>query len=182
MGMSADSFARHLKSLLPRGALWNLEPESWISKTLLAVADELARIDGRTEDLIEELDPSTTDELLEDWERALGLPSPCVTVAQTFEERRDAVVGALNSVGGNSIQYFVGLASSLLSGAAITILEDSPFLIGEDGMGDEIGGDEWTFVWHVTAPISLSTAQRQSLECNFRRLRPAHTFPTFTYV
>jgi uncharacterized protein YmfQ (DUF2313 family) len=180
MALGMAAFARMLKALLPRGPVWRLEPDSVITRTLQAIADELARIDARGDDLIEEADPRTTDELLEDWERALGLPSPCITESQTQQERRDAVVGALNTVGGNSVEYFIALAASL--GATITIVEDHPFLIGLHGMGDEIGGDEWTFVWHVTAPIALSAAQRQLLECTFNRLRPAHTLPTFTYA
>jgi uncharacterized protein YmfQ (DUF2313 family) len=180
MALSVAAFARALRSLLPGGPAFSRDPDSSITKTLLGISEELARVDQRGDDLIEETDPRTTDELFGDWEQMLGLPSPCVTTVQTMEERRAAIVSALNSVGGNTLDYFLGLADSM--GITITIEEASAFEVGRDGMGDSIGGDEWYFVWHVFASASLSAAQQQLLECTFRRFAPAHTVPTFEYA
>lgn len=88
--LSAAVYARMLKALLPPGRLWRLDPDSNLSLLLLACGDELERVDGRGWDLLEESDPSTATELLEDFERVLGLPSD-----GTLAERRSAVVGRL---------------------------------------------------------------------------------------
>jgi len=79
-----------------------------------------------------------------------------------------------------AIEYFIALATSM--GAVITITEDAPFLIGSSSMGDEIGGHESTFVWHVTAPAGLTAAQRRLLECTFRRHGPVSVHSTFAYI
>jgi hypothetical protein len=87
---TSGAYARQLKALLPQGVAWNLEPDSMVSRVMLALAEELARIDGRAAALIQEIDPRTTLELLPDWERMLALPDICAPAAQTLQERRAA--------------------------------------------------------------------------------------------
>ena len=72
---TAEAHARAMKMLLPAGRLWKLEPTSILSLVLLACGDELARISGRSANMVEEADSATTTELLEDFERELNLPS-----------------------------------------------------------------------------------------------------------
>lgn len=87
---SAEAYARMLKALLPPGGLWRLDPESNLSKLMLACGDELTRVSGRAADLVEEADPRTTSELLPDFERMLAL-----TATGTENERRALVVSLL---------------------------------------------------------------------------------------
>lgn len=61
-----------LSAFLPPGRVWRLA-DSVLSKLLLAFADELARVDGRANDLYEEADPRTADELIPEYERELAL-------------------------------------------------------------------------------------------------------------
>lgn len=90
MALSAEAYARMLRHMLPPGKLWRHDADSVLSKVLLASADELSRVDQRALDIIEEADPRTTDELLPDFERVLGL------VAEgTLDERRARVVSLL---------------------------------------------------------------------------------------
>lgn len=86
----ADAYARALKALLPPGRLWRLDAESIVTETLTACADELARVDGRAKDLLREADPTTTDELLPDFEAIFGLPA-----TGTIDQRRARVVSRL---------------------------------------------------------------------------------------
>jgi hypothetical protein len=108
MGLSAEAYARQLKQLLPRGLLWRLDPGSWLSKLLLAISDELARIDGRAEVLVNEWDPRTAVETLPEWERIFGLPSTGTTA-----QRQAAIAGAAAARGGQSRQYFIGLLAQM---------------------------------------------------------------------
>lgn len=86
---SAVQYADMLKQLLPPSRYWRLDPDSNISRVLLGCADELARISGRVRDLLEELDPRTTDELLPDFERLYAID------ATGTEAERRAFLAAL---------------------------------------------------------------------------------------
>jgi uncharacterized protein YmfQ (DUF2313 family) len=176
---TADQIAYQLAKLAPPGSL-AAALASTLRKLWSAGADELVRIYGRVDALLRESHPSTTDELLAEWEAEYALPDPCVTATQSEAERRAAVISRHSGVGGATPQYFRDLAARF--GVTITIVEDHPFEVGRDGMGDGIGGDEWAFVWEVTAPASTSTANRELIECVFERLMPAHVEVIFHYV
>lgn len=90
MGLDADAYARMLKGLLPPGRLWRLIGDSLLGQLLLGSADELARVNQRVTDLLNEADPTTATELLPEYERQLTL-SP----AATLDERRARVVARL---------------------------------------------------------------------------------------
>lgn len=90
MGLSAAAYARMLRALLPPGRIWRVVADSHLSEVLLAAGDELERVDGRARDLLEESDPRTTDELLAEFETALGLDAE-----GTEDERRNRVIALL---------------------------------------------------------------------------------------
>lgn len=197
------AYAEALARLMPRGRVW---PEAggrvW-GELLAALAPELRRTDARTAKLIEEADPRTTTEGLEDWERVLGLPDPCSPGDATFTERRDAVAALLRMEGGASPAYFIGLAAAL--GHPVTITEHRPFICGLSPSGHQaaarpIGSPLMRFWWRVTVAnrrvrwfqvgFGGSRAGRDShvsiefaeaLECIFARLKPAQTRLSFSY-
>ena len=196
MALTAADYLAQLQALLPQGFAWPRQADAALTKLLLAWADELARVDGRAADLVEEADPRTTAELLADWERVAGLPDPCVAalgVSQTAAQRRAALVAKLTTIGGQSAAYYIALAASL--GYTITVTEFSPFQAGSDA-GDALTNDGWRFVWQVNAPeasIVEFSAGRSSageplrawgnelLECVINRLKPANTYVLFAY-
>src|SRR4249920_2248078 len=79
-----------LLALLPPGRIWRLTADSVLSKLMLGSADELDRVDDRVADMLDEVDPTTADELLPEYERELALAA-----AATIEERRANIVGRL---------------------------------------------------------------------------------------
>lgn len=111
--MTAEEYRSQLQALLPSGAAWPREPGAILTKTLHAVADELARVDVRADDLLTESDPRSTFELLGDWERAFGLPAACVPAGQTTTERRSALAAKVAALGGQSRAYFLELANAI---------------------------------------------------------------------
>jgi len=158
------------------------------------MADELSRADGRAADLLRELDPRTTVELLTDWETALGLPDACVPAGQTIQQRRSAVVAKYTSLGGQSRQFYIDLAAAL--GYTITITEFRPFRAGISVAGDPLTNGDWIFAWQVNAPETTifefragqSTAGEplrnwgnDELECAISAVKPAHTEVLFAY-
>lgn len=118
----ANAYARQLKQLLPRGAVWLLEGDSWISKTLAGIALEIARIDARALDVVEESDPRTAVETLPEYERVLGLPDGCVVeIPDTTLERQYSVTGKVVARGGQTPAFFVAICAA--RGVAATCVE-----------------------------------------------------------
>ncbi len=192
MGMTANDYLKQLQALLPQGAAWPREADANITKYLQAVADELARVEGRASVLIDEADPRTSSEMLSDWERVLGLPDPCITIAQTITQRRLSILNKLTTIGGQSRAYFIALAATL--GQTITITEFSSWHVN-DHVNEPMHGLEWRFAWQVNGvenPVTywkvtdavndpLAVWDNVALECMFNRLKPLHTILLFNY-
>lgn len=124
--VTAQGYLEALLDLAPRGLYWTRQDRTtrWARK-VKALAEEMARADGRLLDLLDEADPQTTDELLGDLERLYGLPDPCVTPApSTKAERRAALAGRMAAQGGQTPEYFISVALAL--GYVATIYEYRP--------------------------------------------------------
>jgi len=140
---SQSAYVEQLRALFPRGKAW---PEArgpvWES-LLVSLAGELARFDDRLCALIEESDPRTTVEALEDYERVLGLPDSCFGFGQTFDDRRRLVVALLLMQGGQSPKYYVDLAA--LFGHIITVEEVFPnHMLGVAHFGETEFAIDWS--------------------------------------
>lgn len=194
MGMSADRYREQLQALLPRGEAWPRDPGAVLTALLDALAQEFGRVDMRADNLLDELDPRTTNELLLDFERVYGLPGPCITTAQTTTERRAALVAQITEIGNLSRQYFIDLAARL--GYTITITEFQQFRVGQSAVGDALYGDDWIYAWQVNAALDtinefqvnqnavgdpLRSWGNESLECAITARKPAHTTLIFSY-
>lgn len=191
--ITAEQYLTELQALLPQGAAWPREPGATLSLTLLALADELARVDQRAEQLLDEADPRTTLELLADWERIAGLPDPCVGGSPTTAQRRASLIQKLTALGGQTPAYYIGVALSL--GFVITIGEFLEHTV-EDDVEHQLYGSDWNFAWQVNAPLNtvgeltvedtaddpLAWWGNEQLECVLRPLRPAHTHVIFAYT
>lgn len=192
MAMTQPEYLSQLQALLPTGAAWPRDPDATLTQFLAAFADELARLDARGEQLLDETDPHSTFELLADWERVAGLPDPCVTDAQTSGQRRDALVARLTSTGGQSRQYFIDLAAAL--GFTVSITESRAHTVSDD-VDARLYDDAWAFTWRVNAAQTtiweltveasvddpLAAWGNVALECAIRRIKPAHTTVLFAY-
>lgn len=192
MGITQSDYRQQLQALLPRGAAWPQEADATLLQLLDAMAAELARVDARGDDLLDESDPRATSELLADWERVAGLPDPCVPLGATFEQRRNALTGRLTGTGGASRQYFIELAAAL--GFTVTITEFEPFTFASR-LDVPLYGLAWRFAWRVDAPADtvtyfttasrvdepLATWGNDLLECVIEARRPAHTHVFFAY-
>jgi uncharacterized protein YmfQ (DUF2313 family) len=193
--LAPEDFARALHALLPRGVAWPREPGTVQAQAVAGLADIVAALHGRAGDLSEiESDPARTVELLADWERAYGLPNPCVGEGQTIQERRDALLARIAGAGGQSRAYFIAVAAAL--GFTITITEFDAFVVGASAVGDPLHDEPWRFAWQVNAPEDTVRDFRvgasavgdplrgwgnAALECVLTALAPAHTKILFAY-
>lgn len=197
------AYADAIGKTMPRGRAW---PEArgpvWL-QLMQSLAAEFRRVDVRMAELIEEADPRTCQETLEDWERVLGLPDPCAPENFTVEERRAAVIAQLRARGGASIAFFVQLAAD--RGYEISVTEHRPFTCGQSPCGHQltpelIGSPLMRFVWTVALQTPrlvwfrcganggqcgvdshLTIERAEEIECLFDRLKPAHSTIVYDY-
>ena len=197
MGLTAVAYRSQLQALFPPGDAWPRAADATLTKLLDGIAEELARIDSRALNAVDESDGRMALELLADWERVCGLPDSCsASLATTLQERRGAVVAKLTALGGASRAYFIALAASM--GYTIEIDEFRPFITGLNRCGDILGGGHSVrYQWRVRVPNSRYTpfrtgssqcgdllgkiARAEDLECKLNRLKPAHTHLIFDY-
>ncbi len=150
------------------------------------------RNSDRAANLITDAFPSTTTELLDEWEETLGLPDPCAGESPTIEQRRAQVVARLADSGGASVPYFIAFAATL--GYDITITEYAPARAGVMRAGDPVCGEDWAYVWLIRAPgytpIPFRAGQSCAgealmvwgntvLQCEITARNPAHTVVLF---
>lgn len=198
MALSADAYRAQLQALLPLGDAWPRRPDAILTRALAAWAEELARIDARSERLLSEAMPSDTLELLSDWERVAGLPDDCgAELATTIEERRANLIIKLTQQGGASLAWFWDLAGRL--GYEVGIEEFRPFIAGLSRCGDRLwGGHAVRHQWRVRVfgarltyfragvsqcgDLLLKITYAEDLECFLRRFAPAHTNVIFAYL
>lgn len=195
MARTAEEYRDLLLALLPPGQAIPRDPGTTMDDLLLAMADEMARLDNRGLDLLREMNPLYTAELLPEWEAIAGLPDKCSgELEPTLQGRRNALVAKIASTGGQSRAYFIAIAAAL--GYTVTIDEYRPFRVGEAAVGDALTNDEWVYAWRVLAPettiVEFRTGEsavgeplrdwgNDLLECKMRELRPAHTWVHFSY-
>jgi uncharacterized protein YmfQ (DUF2313 family) len=194
MGKTAAEYKQQFKALLPPGRLWDsLRREGSVADDFWAAqAEEFARVDQRADDLLAEANPRTAFEMLPDWENRAGLPDVCAGSLATLQQRRNAVVQKLISVGGQSRPYFIALAAAL--GYEITIDEFEPFTCESD-CDQPIYDEDWRFAWRVNAPEEtiieftcespceepLRVWGNELLECTIREICHSHRNVLFGY-
>lgn len=192
---TAADYLEQLKTLLPPGQAFPREAGTTLHSLLDGMSLELARVDGRGEALPAEANPSSTNEMLSDWERVVGLPDKCSgALEETLQGRRAALLAKLSSTGGQSKAYFIELAAAL--GYTVTIEEFRPFRAGISRAGDALTNGPWAFTWRIRAPANTIISFRagmsaagerlrawgnDTLECKINQLKPAHTLALFAY-
>lgn len=176
--ISPADYERALVQLLPRGPAWNLDPAGDLRKLLRGAGTELARVEQRAAELVEEIDPRTTTEMIEDWERALGLPEKCGTPPTTLQGRRLAAYTKLTSRPVGNIPLFLSMAAKLGYPDAEVFRMYDPFtcvsecthaLWGAEGYWDSA----WLFLFNGT------TENDGTLQCLARQYAQAHDVVMF---
>jgi uncharacterized protein YmfQ (DUF2313 family) len=146
MAYDSSAYLQLLQRLLPKGKLWTVDPGSTLTKVLQAMADELARVDARSDVLLNEAKTTTTIELITDFEREYGLPDDCFEIEDTITERQAVVNTKFKLIGRLDKQYYIDLAKNL--GLTITITEFQPFWCGQ-AIDKPCGDNAVLFHWEV---------------------------------
>jgi uncharacterized protein YmfQ (DUF2313 family) len=177
-----------LSGLIPTGIAWRRDQESVIQRLLYAYAVEVTRFDIRSRELLAESDPRTALELLDEWERYVGLPSPCTGPLEDLYARRAAIVAKLTREPSASIPFLEQFAATL--GYVVDIVEFGSARMGASGCGDRLSnvqpgcrmgssgcGDRlenafgWAFAWAVRSNGAQTTYARMGSAGAGDRLR-----------
>lgn len=174
--------------LLPPGRAWSREPASNLGKLVGVLATERKARHERAVNLLEvEAFPTTSVELLPEWEQAAGLPDPCKPLPGTLADRWSALADVFFAdhppTPGNMVLW------AAQAGWTVEIREQRDFVAGVSMAEDTV--DESDFVWVVTIldqVVSFFRAGQSAsgdplytfpdaatLECVLRRAAPAHT-------
>lgn len=195
MARNASTILQSLINKLPSG--WALGLRGGVLDAVLeAFAYVIADAEQGAEDLMRETDPRQASALLPDFERCLG-PDPCGRDLDglSVEQRRKLAHQRWTAYGGQSIPYMIETAAKL--GATVTVEEFWPSKAGFLRAGQRLRPQGCQFVWRVNIPglvsvISfragvsraghrLGTFEISSIECELRRIKPAHTHVVFNY-
>lgn len=174
-----NRYTEQLIALQPPGkALPTDAGSNWV-KLLDALAQELDRVHGRMDVLTNEITlADSAAEMLDAWERALGLPDPCAPAPTDPDLRLTRIRTKLAEVGGQSAAYFIALAAGL--GLSAEIIPWKPFEMGVSGMGDPVGGSDQRLVWQMNFPGEPDAERLALIKCIVRNAAPAHTVVVFS--
>lgn len=191
---SAADYLSAMQALMPRGRVWPKEPDATMTQVLTGLVQVYARNNARANHLLVDAFPATAVELLPEWEATLGLPDPCAGVAPTIQARQAQVVARFAGSGGQSQAYFIGYAANL--GYTVTITQFTPFRVGQQRMGNQLGLQDWAFTWQINSALNTITYFRTGLsgageplaswgnavlQCELAEIKPAHTYLNFAY-
>ncbi len=195
MTRSQSSILTSLIGKLPRGFALG-KRDGVLDAVLDSIAAVLVQGEAGAEKMMDEIDPRTANALLSDFERVLG-PDPCGRDLgnQTLDQRQRRAHQRWIAKGGASIPYFVQMAASL--GYTIEIEDFWPSKAGVLRAGQPLIAEGEQFTWRVKLQLisqwlfrvgvnqagqPLGGYQISDIECELRRLKPAHTQLTFSYL
>lgn len=153
MDVTNDDYIRLLSALLPPGPAWSASDPA-----IAGAAPSLTRVHQRADALMRELDPRTTTELINRWERLCGLPDECIPAGtQTLRQRQQRLDAKVNLAGGiNENFYLAQLAALGRPDATITRYDKSTFTCSS-ACTDAVNAPEWRYYWQVNMPAATNT-------------------------
>ena len=181
-----------LERLLPRGPAWSND-----DRLLAGLAPALARVHQRGDELMAEIDPRSTTELINRYEAITGLPDSCAPPGVvSLAQRRQRLDAKINLAGGiNEAFYLAQLAALGYPDASITRFYKSPFRC-TSRCNESLYNVVWRYYWQVNMPqttktfsmtcasdcrASLRTWGDTVVECVMQKLCPSHTYVIFVY-
>ena len=153
---SAQDYLGAMQALMPRGRAWPRDLSTVQARVLQGLAPTYAAQTARSNYLLVDAFPTTTNELLPEWEATLGLPSPAAGPNPTIAARQLLVAARFIGVGGLSRAAFIRYSGLL--GFTVTITAGAPFRCGQSHCGQTLGTNEQMYAWTVQTSASTATA------------------------
>lgn len=194
MDVTVAHYRQQLVRLLPQGPAWPQEDGDLAVRVLEALAKSYLSVHNDVDQIPEEADPRTTTLLLDDWERAFGLPDPCLTAPVSIADRRARLAQKVSWTGGQSRAFFIGLLETLgYPGCAIT--EFRPFRANSK-CNAALNQGGWRYAWRVNVPVAANVRVMKAnsrcneplaswgdpgLQCLLAQYKPAQTILYISY-
>lgn len=100
MAHSVAQWTNAIMAQMPRGVIWQRSTSLDLYKYAQGYAPRLERVEASADNLLLEMRPETTLQLLDEWEEYLGLPECVAEPVSNIEYRRYAVVEKYHRKGG----------------------------------------------------------------------------------
>ena len=165
MARLAD-YAAMLTHLLPQGLSFQGESHK---KLIDGLAQELARFDERAVTSREEFFPDTTQELLPEWARILGVSNVLLD-----RESRSLVLGKFASAGGHSQSAYRALIKTVAT-SAVTFSDFNQARVGTH-VGFKCYGPDWEDVWEIG---NIKPSEASAVKAVIDQAAQAHTHVRF---
>ncbi len=197
---SAADYTAAIRRLLPRGRVWPTEAGTAQEQVIGCLTPLLEDLDAAGVNMLADAFPSSTSNLMPEWQSTLGLPDPCLGANPTRQQQLAQILARFTDAGGQSAAHFISFAARL--GFEITITTYAPFRAGRSRVGQPLCGSDWAFAWLVTIisdaasvdlaafragtaragdPLSSAASGRTALRCELERIAPAHMILLFAY-
>lgn len=142
-----------LSQVCPRGRAWDAKEVSGsnVNNLLKSLATEILTIEEKLYELVSEWDINFTTNLINEWEKAVGIPDQCRDKASTLVNRRTDVITKLKKVPTITVADYKTLAETITGQPAA----DWNIRPGYDDFPTD---PLYKFVLLVTAPVVTSGA------------------------
>ena len=193
--VNRDAYREQIHALLPAGRAWPEEADTTLDALVRAMAAQVAEVDRSASNLLTEILPNTTFNLLPDWERVAGLPDICSVLGSTITIRRASLLEKLVTKPNLNVTEFERIGRTF--GATITV-EELDQARADAIVNLDTADGRWRFVWWIGIPLSadlrylrmtsrvnerFATFDRNTeLECRLENAAPAHTELVVGYV
>lgn len=190
--LEVDEQVFMLAAHMPVGKVWEstFDPSSNMGKLIRGLGVEIYRLEVLTQQISNEIDINQASELLEEWERSVGLPDSCFMTNVPIEERRNQILQKFSNFGGvQKAEDFVRVAATfgftvrILTGLEvggfplefpITFFEDTKAAV-HTIIVEMLGIIEGDIFFPLPFPIPFSFGGKTFLQCIFDKLAPANT-------
>lgn len=115
--------SQQMADCLPSGRAWGLrnDPASNTRKLINCLSVVHNRAQQQIETLSDEFNIDETFDLLEDWEKSVGLPDQCIGLSQTIQDRRQDVIKRLKKMPIVTIADLQAYINALFPGLGVTL-------------------------------------------------------------
>lgn len=183
MTYTADNYRDGLVRLLPSGPAWKGKRKGgWLYKLLTGLSKIFGRVDAGIDELWQETFINTPDKTLADWERAFGLPDPCITQAQSASQRLAAIhARALANPEVVPDSYYVAVIAALGGTAYIRNFRPSNPKWAYAGMPAQ--SQEWHFYRTIDiVDVAASGVVAEQISCNIEKIEHGYVKTRFHYL
>ncbi len=173
--LTQADFLAALQAYMPRGKAWPTDPAATLTAVLYGLAAGPTALVASANGLLVDAFPSTTVDLLTEWQSTLAQPDPAGPTPASTAQAQQFVVAKFATPGGQSIDSFVALAAAY--GITVSVTQCAPFRAGQSRAGQPCGTTDWFHAWYVNIPTA--DAAYAGLLAS---AAPAHTILNFNLI